>query len=66
VTTLVLDTLRKAGADERERITLYYGDTIDEAQAQAMRTHLASVFKNQEFEVVWGDQPLYPYIISVE
>ncbi len=63
---LVHDTLREAGADERERITLYYGDDISASQAQAMSSHLAATFKRQEFEVMQGGQPLYPYIISVE
>jgi len=66
LTALVDELLREAGAVERERITLYYGSDVSEAQAQAMRMHLAAEFKRQEFEVVRGDQPLYPYIISVE
>lgn len=66
LTALVRDTLLKAGADERERITLYYGDQINESQAQAMNESLAAEFKRQEFEVMQGGQPLYPYIISVE
>jgi uncharacterized protein len=66
LTTLVCDTLREAGADERERITLYYGEDVTESQAQTMVAYLAAEFESQEFEVMPGDQPLYPYIISVE
>lgn len=66
LTLLVRNTLRQAGADERERITLYYGEDVNETEAQAMSAELAAEFKHQEFEVMQGDQPLYPYIISVE
>jgi dihydroxyacetone kinase-like predicted kinase len=66
LTALIQDVLRKAGADERERITLYYGHGVKETQAQAMVDKLSAGYKKQEFEIVRGDQPLYPYIISVE
>jgi DAK2 domain fusion protein YloV len=63
---LIQDVLRKAGADERERITLYYGDGVKEAQAQAIVDKLSAEYLKQQFEIVRGSQPLYPYIISVE
>lgn len=64
--TVICDSLREAGADERERITLYYGEDVNESQAQAMVAYLSGKFEGQEFEVMQGGQPLYPYIISVE
>ncbi len=63
---LVRDLLRKAGAGERELVTVYYGDGIDAAQAQALVAVLAVDFPDQEFEIVNGGQPLYPYLISIE
>jgi DAK2 domain fusion protein YloV len=63
---MVRDLLRKAGADERERVTVYYGDTISAVQAQALVDVLATDFPDQEFEVISGGQPLYPYLISIE
>src|SRR5262249_36917326 len=56
----------EAGADKRELITLYYGDVIGEAEADALMSALAADFPKQEFQIVNGGQPLYPYIVSVE
>ena len=68
--TDLLDVMRamlhKAGADERELVTLYYGHQQQEAQARALVDDLRADFSAQEFEIVRGDQPLYPYIISIE
>lgn len=66
MTTLARELLEKAGTDAHERVTLYYGDDADEAQANALRDSLKQTFSEQSFEVVRGGQALYPYIISVE
>ncbi len=63
---VVADALRKAGADDYELITLYYGDGLREGQVNTLVNTLSEAFPAQEFEVVRGDQPLYPYIISIE
>ena len=64
--TLVLSLLAKAGADEYELITLYYGDQITQPQAAALMQQLSGKFAGQEFNLVYGGQPLYPYLISLE
>lgn len=66
IVALARELLEKADADKYERITLYYGDETDEAQAQALAQQLKQRFTEQELEVVSGGQALYPYIISVE
>jgi dihydroxyacetone kinase-like predicted kinase len=63
---LVRDLLRKAGTDELERITVYYGDNISAVQAQALLDVLKTDYPNHEFEAISGGQPLYPYLISIE
>jgi hypothetical protein len=63
---VVRDLLKKAGADERELLTVYYGDGLSEADAQALVDALSPDFTGQEFQIINGSQPLYPYIISVE
>lgn len=62
----VVDVLRKAHAEDYELVTLYYGSDVDEAAAQALVEQLSSAFSEQEFVIVFGGQPLYPYLISVE
>jgi len=66
LTALVFDLLRQAGAGERELITLYYGDGLSRDSAETLVEHLTAHFSAQDFEIVQGDQPLYPYIISLE
>jgi DAK2 domain fusion protein YloV len=58
--------LHKADADKRDLITLYYGDTVTEIDAQAFADTLSAQFTKPEFQIVNGGQPLYPYIIGVE
>lgn len=66
IPALARDLLEKAGADNYERITIYYGDETDETQANMLADSLKQHFTGQEFEVVSGGQALYPYIMSVE
>lgn len=63
---LMKTLLEKAGADKRELITLYYGDVIAAGEAQQLSDRLSSNFPGQDFQIVNGGQPLYPYILSVE
>ncbi len=63
---VVLETLKRMRADEREIITLYYGDTVSEEQASKMAEKVRATFPDQEVEVLYGGQPHYPYILSAE
>ncbi|MDX2140144.1 MAG: DAK2 domain-containing protein [Chloroflexota bacterium] len=58
--------LHKADADNHERITLYYGDKETERDAKALAAALAEEFDALDFEIVFGGQPLYPYMIAIE
>jgi hypothetical protein len=58
--------LQKSHADEHELITVYYGMDVDTQQAQALVETLSVDFADQEFVLIEGGQPLYPYIVSVE
>ena len=52
---------------DRELITLYYGQGVKEDAAEDMEQLLADAFgNNAEISVVYGGQPLYPFIISAE
>lgn len=60
------ELLAKAVREDSELVTLYYGDLLDERGARAVVEPLETAFPDQSFELVWGGQPLYPFIISVE
>jgi DAK2 domain fusion protein YloV len=63
---VVLGLLRKAHAEDAELVTIYYGNDVTMEQVEQMVDKLSAEFARQEFVVVNGGQPLYPYIISVE
>lgn len=62
----VLQVITRADAANYELITLYYGEEVSPAQTQSLLGKLSARFPAQEFTTVYGGQPLYPYIISLE
>jgi DAK2 domain fusion protein YloV len=52
--------------DDCELITLYYGNTISEDDARALIDELSENYSDLEFELVYGGQPHYHYILSAE
>jgi hypothetical protein len=58
--------LHKCHAEDHELATLYYGEGVTEAQARALVDEVAAEFEHLQFDVIAGEQPLYPYIISIE
>jgi DAK2 domain fusion protein YloV len=63
--TVVRDILKQI-ADDREVITMYYGDHVTEADANQLVDSLRGDYPDQEFDVIWGGQPHYHYILSAE
>ena len=47
-------------------VNLYYGDSIDEADAEALCDQLQEQYEDAEFILAPGGQPLYYYYLSVE
>jgi uncharacterized protein len=60
------ELLAQLGLDEREIVTIYFGQTVDRSDAEALATHIGERFADVEVEVQAGGQPLYDYIISAE
>jgi DAK2 domain fusion protein YloV len=58
--------LEEIGTQEYEIITVYYGETVTPAQAEAMADKISDLYPDQEIEVIDGGQPHYHYILSVE
>jgi DAK2 domain fusion protein YloV len=61
-----LAALERANPREYEIITLYYGESVGEDDAQRVADLIGEQFPEQEVEVVDGGQPHYSYILSVE
>lgn len=58
--------LLKAELPEGGVVTLYRGGEITELEAQTAAERLRAVLPGQEVEVVYGGQPFYHYIASIE
>jgi uncharacterized protein len=60
------DLLTRIGLDEREIVTVYFGQAVDRGDAEALAARIGQRFTDVEVEVQAGGQPLYDYIISAE
>ncbi|NGP44162.1 DAK2 domain-containing protein [Bacillaceae bacterium SIJ1] len=49
-----------------ELLTLLLGEDVTEEEEEELTSYIATTFAHLELEVHRGDQPLYPFIISVE
>jgi DAK2 domain fusion protein YloV len=58
--------LKEMHAQDREIITIYYGESVAPGEAQALADEVAEAYPSQEVELVDGGQPHYPYIVSAE
>jgi dihydroxyacetone kinase-like predicted kinase len=66
VEEVVLSLLKEMDADDGEIITLYYGNSTSEQDADQLAQILQEKWSDLEIEVVSGGQPHYHYILSVE
>lgn len=51
---------------EFELITIYYGEDVEESEARKMVENLSPKYADLDFELHFGGQPLYYYLISLE
>lgn len=65
VTTLQ-ETFAKMLDEDSEIVTIYIGEEGDEELAQNLAQELEDQFEDIEVEIHTGDQPVYPYLFSVE
>jgi len=47
-------------------ITLFYGNNVDKETAESMAERIQEVAEDCDIEIIYGGQPLYYYIVSVE
>ncbi|MBO9371296.1 MAG: DAK2 domain-containing protein [Chloroflexi bacterium] len=58
--------LDRMGVADLEIVTLYYGAGVRQEEAEALAARLQEKYPDQTFEVVYGGQPHYFYILSAE
>ena len=61
-----LGLLKEAHADDRERITIFYGDNIAKPDVEKIVEKIQAAYPSHEFEVHEGGQPHYQFIIAIE
>ncbi|MGO1527084.1 MAG: DAK2 domain-containing protein [Senegalia sp. (in: firmicutes)] len=63
---VAIELLKEMVNEDNDIISLFYGDDIDEEQANKLGEKLRNEFEDIEIEIIFGGQPLYYYLISVE
>ena len=63
---VLLDALQGAGTEKSEIVTVYYGKTTKRSEAEGLVEEIRQKYPNLEVELVYGGQPHYDYIASVE
>lgn len=63
---VVLAALEQLEPADSEIVTIYYGDSETDGQAQALAQNIRAVYPHLEVQIYNGDQPHYPYLISLE
>lgn len=58
--------LEKVGLDAVEIITIYYGNGVEASQAERVVAELKGRYPDKQVELVFGGQPHYYYIVSLE
>ncbi len=61
-----LTLLEKANAQDRERITIFYGQNISKAEVNKIADKIREVYPRHEIEIHEGGQPHYQLILSIE
>lgn len=59
-------TIESMLEDDSEVLTIIYGDSVTDQQAEALATQVEEAFDDLEIEVFNGQQPVYAYTFSVE
>ncbi len=66
ISDVTFEMLEKMMTDDKELISLYYGDEVDEKDANELRDRVAARFSSCDVELQYGGQPIYYYIVSAE
>lgn len=63
---VVLDTVDKLMDEDISLVTLFYGEDVNEEDAEVVREAIEGKYPDIDIDVIKGDQPIYYYIISLE
>lgn len=66
ICTTTIELISKLIKPDSSNLTLFYGDGVTEEDAEKMQATLEEKFSNVDVSVIFGGQPVYYYIISIE
>lgn len=66
VTDTTVELVEKLVTSDSSNITLFYGEGVTEEDTANLQAKLEEKFTNVDISIVFGGQPVYYYIISVE
>ncbi len=66
IADVTFDMLSKMMSDELELISVYYGEDVEESEAENLRQKISDSFPGCDVELQYGGQPIYYYIVSAE
>lgn len=66
ITELFLEILEKTNLENSSLITIYYGEDVTKSQAEILHALVEKKYDEFDVELVYGGQPVYYYLISVE
>ncbi|GLB46818.1 hypothetical protein WR164_07970 [Philodulcilactobacillus myokoensis] len=64
--TATVKMVKKMLNDDSEVVTIIYGKNSNQDEAQKIADHIKKIDDELEIEIHEGDQPIYPFLISVE
>ncbi len=66
IETTTLALIKALKHDEHEMITLYYGEGVNEEDAEKLAQKVAEVYPECDVDFHYGGQPVYYYMVSLE
>ncbi len=66
VTETTINLVSKLVNEDSSNVTLFYGEGVTEEDTAELQSKLEEKFSNLDISIVYGGQPVYYYIISVE
>lgn len=66
ISEVTLKMIDEMMSDERELISIYYGQEIQEEDAGSLRAQVEEKYPGCDIELQYGGQPIYYYIVSAE
>lgn len=66
ISSVALGMVGEMMTEEKELISIYYGEEITEEDAEKLRAQIGEKYPDCDIELQYGGQPIYYYIISAE